>query len=69
METITITKNNVKAKLGVSCIICGEFVPLSEKECLMVEHGLHMESKVCDKCKAAVMEMRKYKEEKDDSKK
>ena len=47
-----------KSYLGAPCIICDESVPLTQNEILSLEHGHHIHSKVCDKCKAAVLRMR-----------
>ena len=51
-----------KSYLGTSCIICGESVPLTQDDILSLEHGHHIHSKVCDKCKAAVLRMREQME-------
>ena len=55
---VVSTAELAKSKWGVPCIICNETVPLSEMESLQLEHGLYRGSKVCDKCKAAVMKIR-----------
>ena len=56
-ETILLKDS---ATLGVGCIICGESVPLTPNEIIMLEqgHGRQISSKVCDKCKQAVLHMR-----------
>ena len=46
-----------------SCIICGEFVTLDEFEESRLLHGMHISSKVCDKCKQAILYTRKQIEE------
>lgn len=45
--------------ISIACIICGEAVPLSEEEAMSLRHGHHIHSKVCDKCKQAVLYLRK----------
>ena len=49
--------------IGVACLICGESIKLSENEELAVRHN-HYIFKVCDKCKRAVLSIRKAEEEK-----
>ena len=44
--------------VGTSCIICGEPVLFSHDEFERFKRGLHVQSKVCDKCKAAIMQAR-----------
>lgn len=44
--------------LGISCLVCGEPVPLTEMEESRLRHGMSIHSKICDKCKAAVLHMR-----------
>ena len=41
--------------VGTSCIICGETVIFSHDEFERYKKGLHVQSKVCDKCKVAIM--------------
>ncbi len=45
---------NIGDTVGTSCIICGEPVLFSYNEFERFKRGLHVDSKVCDKCKAAV---------------
>lgn len=40
--------------VGTSCIICGEPVLFSHNEFERFKKGLHVDSKVCNQCKAAV---------------
>ena len=40
--------------VGTSCIICGEPVLFSHDEFERFKRGLHVDSKVCNQCKAAV---------------
>ena len=65
MGTI-IQKNtmNIKGSLGMPCIICGETVELTPNEVMSLEYGSHIRSKVCDKCRAAVLRIRKQMEQK-----
>ena len=55
--TITIS-TDVKASLGTGCIICNETILLSDEEELMLRSGYSIHSKVCDKCKNAILHMR-----------
>ena len=49
--------------LGTYCIICGESVPLTQNEEMSLRYGHCIHSKVCDKCKAAVLRMREQVEQ------
>lgn len=40
--------------VGTPCIICGKSVLFSHDEFERYKKGLHIDSKVCDQCKAAV---------------
>ena len=40
--------------IGTSCIICGDPVIFSHNEFKRYKKGLHVDSKVCNQCKAAV---------------
>lgn len=51
-------KDVAKAKIYVSCIICGEQIALNENEEHYLICGGGAIFKVCDKCKQAVMKMR-----------
>ena len=58
-RTITINlKDQPKAQVCTSCIVCGESIPLTEQEelALLYCHSIH--SKVCNKCKATILYMR-----------
>ena len=48
--------------LCACCIICGESVPLTPNDVISLEHGHDIHSKVCDKCKAAILRMRELME-------
>lgn len=45
-------------RLGVACIICGETVELTSNEEVSLYYGHNIGSKVCDKCKQAVLYIR-----------
>ena len=51
--------NDSNFNLSMGCIICGEGVKLTDNECLALSRGHNLESKVCNKCKEAIMYMRK----------
>ena len=48
-----------KPSIGVGCLVCNEYVGLSEGEERSLLAGLHLHSKVCDKCREAIMRVRK----------
>ena len=61
METKTATiniKDTPSFRYSIGCIICGESVELSELEVAQLEHGHHVHSKVCDKCRMAILYLR-----------
>lgn len=59
MDNITVdTLRNNKLQLGTPCIVCGETVPLTEDEEMLVYGGRNIQSKMCDKCKKAVLFIR-----------
>jgi hypothetical protein len=45
-------------RLGVDCIICGETIELTPNEEASLYYGHSIGSKVCDKCKQAVLYIR-----------
>jgi len=47
-----------KPTYGVGCIICDESVQLTDEEVTAMQYGHHIHSKVCDKCKQAILHMR-----------
>ena len=51
--------------LSISCLICEEPVELNEMELARLNHGLDIHSKICDKCKKAILHYRKELEEKE----
>ena len=58
-NTATINVTDMpKAQLCTSCIVCNESVPLNKQEELVLYHGGSIHSKICDKCKAAILYMR-----------
>lgn len=68
-KTTTITlrddnQSNDAVSLCKACIICGEPIKLTETEFSRIKYGLSIVPGVCDKCKEAVLEMRKNMEEK-----
>lgn len=46
------------AHLSIACLVCGEPVVLDEQEEMRLDYGLPIHSKICDKCKAAILYMR-----------
>lgn len=51
--------------LSIACIVCGESVVLEEWEELRLDYGLSIHSKICDKCKAAILYMREQMKQKE----
>lgn len=47
---LSMTESNSSVKMGTNCLICGEFVELSP---------VGPKYAICDKCKSAVLEMRR----------
>lgn len=63
---IDIKKDNDvdnKYHFSIGCLICNEPVPLTEEEESRMLYGLHIHSKICDKCKQAVLHVRTYMED------
>ena len=64
MDDIRTKIKSVKSNVSLiadtaSCLICGENVPLEEFEQRRIRFGSYIDPKVCDKCREAVLEMRK----------
>lgn len=56
---ITINLNDQpKMKLATSCMICDESIPLEPHEEAALYGGYSIHSKICGKCKAAILYMR-----------
>jgi hypothetical protein len=64
VKTIDLTKR-LKVHMCISCLICGDPVPLTEMEESALRYGHHIHGKVCDKCKAAILYMREQMEQKE----
>ena len=54
--------------LSIACLICDEPVALNEMEQSRLNYGLDIDSKICDKCKKAILHYRKELEEKESEK-
>lgn len=50
---------NTNVRLCMSCLICGESVVLTQEEELSLQYGHSVHSKICDKCKQAILHIRK----------
>ena len=60
-KTVTVTIDQAtyaKFSYSMPCIVCGEPVELSTEEILSLEYGHSIHSKMCNKCKAAILYMR-----------
>ena len=52
-----------KTHLSIACLVCGEPVALEEWEEARFDYGLPIHSKICDKCKAAILYTREQMEQ------
>lgn len=59
----TINLKEIKCKLGKACFICGEPVALTKNEEEALYCGYRIDHKVCDKCRQAILYVRKQMEE------
>ena len=58
-KTVSIDISKMPSfKYSIACIICSEPVELTEMETAQLEYGHHIHSKVCDKCRMAIMYLR-----------
>lgn len=57
-NTVYVTCDVANVSYGTACIICGESVELTENEVILLKHGLSIHSKVCEKCKRAILYVR-----------
>lgn len=58
-ETIKIDTTIVtQSHLCTKCIVCDEPIVLSQWDEMTLRHGGHIHSKMCDKCRAAILYMR-----------
>lgn len=58
MGTAKLSGNN-SVSLATSCLICNEFVILDDFEIARINYGRDVNPKICDKCKRAIMYIRK----------
>ena len=63
---IVTRSNKDDSKWCQLCIICNEPIELDERDNKKVDRGVALSSKVCDKCRAAVLKVRKEIENKED---
>ena len=60
----TPDKNNrIYTYYSKACIICGDGVRLTDEEVMSMKYGRHLETKICDKCKQAILHIRKQLDE------
>lgn len=62
-KTMHINLKETKCVLSKACLICGEGIILTENEKEALYCGYHIDNKVCDKCKQAILYIRKQMEE------
>lgn len=60
--TITAKITQSGSYLAMPCLICGDSVMLTSREEMSLQYGRHIHSKVCDKCREAVLCMREQME-------
>lgn len=65
--TLRVQSANCDISICKLCVICGEPIKLTETEFSLSKYGPVVPG-VCDKCKEAVLEMRKNMEEKNNDK-
>lgn len=58
-KTTTINNLNKNCHFGIACLVCGESVPLTTDEEYAIRSGFHVNPKICDKCKEAILYVRK----------
>lgn len=46
-------------RIGTSCIICKEYVALTEDEAIILKYEGHIKPKLCDKCRELFLQLRK----------
>ena len=54
----------MELNISLACLICDEPVRLNEIETKRFKYDMHVNSKICDKCKKAILHYRKELEEK-----
>jgi hypothetical protein len=65
-ECVYVIKDNIKYRYTMPCLICDESVDLTDDDVAAMNHGRHIRSKVCDKCKQAILHMRRCIENNED---
>jgi hypothetical protein len=63
MSISTINKNKTSFYYSTPCLMCNESVRLTDEEVIQLEHGRDIHRKICDKCKQAVLHIRKQLDE------
>ena len=58
-ETVTANKRIHHYTISKACLICGDSVELDEIETAVMMAGHHVDSKICDKCRQAILHIRK----------
>lgn len=71
-ESITISdhdNNTALTKLSYTtttlckrCLVCEDSIKLTEQESERIKYGLSIEPSICDKCKDAILRMRRFME-------
>ena len=62
-KTATVNLKESKYRLGKACLVCGESVVFTEHELMALNSGIKIDSKICDKCRQAILYARKQMEE------
>jgi hypothetical protein len=62
-ELKTCTINTIaNVRLCMPCIVCSESIPLTQEEEMSLRYGHSIHSQICDKCKQAILHIRKQME-------
>lgn len=63
IATMDMTNKNNQIYYTKACLVCGDGVRLTEEEEMCLRYGHHIDVKICDKCKQAILHIRKQVEE------
>ena len=61
-KTIIINNTDAISILCKSCLVCDEAIELTKEEEIRIKHGLSINPGICDKCKNAILRMRRFME-------
>lgn len=55
---ISVDGKQLNYSYSISCLVCDEPVNLTEEEVMTLKYGHPIHSKMCNKCKQAILRMR-----------